>query len=205
MTITVEHLSKKFNREWIFKNLTYRFQTGVPVAVTGGNGSGKSTFLQVLSGFIPATEGTVQYEENGKLIPEVKHFEQLDICTPYVELIEEFTLIEFLTFHFKFKKLKEGMRIEDFLQKTYLDESADKPIKYFSSGMKQRLKLGIAFFSESAICLLDEPTTNLDEKGIHWYHDQIQTILPHKLLIVSSNQRQEYSFCGHKLNIPEYK
>lgn len=107
MTITVEHLSKKFNREWIFKNLTYRFQTGVPVAVTGGNGSGKSTFLQVLSGFIPATEGTVQYEENGKLIPEVKHFEQLDICTPYVELIEEFTLIEFLTFHFKFKNSKK--------------------------------------------------------------------------------------------------
>lgn len=205
MTITVEHLGKKFNREWIFKKLSYRFQTGVPIAVTGGNGSGKSTFLQVVSGFLPATEGTILYEENGKLIPEEKLFEQLDICTPYLELIEEFTLAEFLTFHFKFKKLKEGLRKEDFLQMTYLAESADKQIKYFSSGMKQRLKLGLAFFSESPICLLDEPTTNLDEKGIDWYHEQVQTIITNKLLIVSSNQRQEYSFCEDKLDIPDYK
>lgn len=205
MIITVEHLGKKYNREWIFKKLNYRFETSVPVAITGGNGSGKSTFLQIISGFLPPTEGGIRFEENGKVISNERYFDQLDICSPYLELIEEFTLNEFLKFHFKFKKLRTDMRHESFLQKTYLEDSAQKQIKYFSSGMKQRLKLGLAFFSESPICLLDEPTSNLDAAGIDWYHKNIETIISRKLLIVSSNQIQEYSFCKDKLNIPDYK
>lgn len=205
MKISVEHLGKKFNREWIFKNLSYQFEIGIPTAITGGNGSGKSTFLQIVSGFLPSTEGTIKFVKNDQVIPDDKLFEQLDICTPYLELIEEFTLLEFLRFHFKFKKLRTGMKIEDFMFKTYLEESKEKQIKNFSSGMKQRLKLGLAFFSESPICLLDEPTSNLDVSGIDWYHEQVKTILDDKLLIVSSNQRQEFSFCEDQLNIPDFK
>ncbi|WP_286745629.1 MULTISPECIES: ATP-binding cassette domain-containing protein [unclassified Roseivirga] len=205
MQIAVEGLGKKFNREWIFRNLSIAFEKGKPCAITGGNGSGKSTFLQVLCGYIPASEGKVTYTFNNKPVPTELVYQHFDISTPYLELIEEFTLREFLTFHFKFKKLKVGLTINDFVELVYLQNSAEKPIRNFSSGMKQRLKLGLCFYSQSEICLLDEPTTNLDTAGIAWYRKSVEAILEDKLVLVSSNQKHEYEFCTESLHIPDFK
>ena len=205
MKITVHDLGKKFNREWIFRGLSTSFDHKSSYSITGGNGSGKSTFIQVLCGFIPQSQGTIQYESGGELIAPEQFYQFFDISTPYLELIEEFTLTEFLKFHFKFKKLKEGLRLKDFTELVYLTESESKQIKYFSSGMKQRLKLGLCFYSQSAVCLLDEPTTNLDDAGILWYQDSIRSIVNEKLIIVSSNQQYEYEFCNKNIHIPDYK
>ena len=91
------------------------------------------------------------------------------------------------------------------LEKVGLHNAADKQIRYFSSGMKQRLKLAIAIFSNAPILLLDEPCSNLDKEGIELYHDLIQQYALHKLIIVGSNDPQEYSFCKHQVNLLEYK
>ena len=205
MKIAVNDLGKKFNREWIFRHLSAEFQTGQPCSITGGNGSGKSTFIQVLCGFVPLSEGEISYEIDGQPITSENFFQHFDISTPYLELIEEFTLLEFLSFHFKFKKLKIGLTLNDFVELVYLHNDRNKQIKNFSSGMKQRLKLGLCFFSQSEVCLLDEPTTNLDEAGIEWYRESVQTILDNKLVIVSSNQRHEFDFCSKNIHIPEFK
>ncbi len=205
MKITVNDLGKKFNREWIFRNLSKSFETGKPCSITGGNGSGKSTFIQVLSGFMPLTEGTIQYHIDDQEIKPENFYQYFDISTPYLELIEEFTLSEFLDFHFKFKKLKTGLSINDFLELVYLLAEQGKQIKYFSSGMKQRLKLGLCFYSQSEVCLLDEPTTNLDEQGIEWYRNAVQSIVDNKLVLVSSNQKHEFDFCKDNIHIPEFK
>ncbi|HEY9116955.1 MAG TPA: ATP-binding cassette domain-containing protein, partial [Roseivirga sp.] len=140
----------------------------------------------------------------GKIEPDQFH-KFFDISTPYLELIEEFTLQEFLDFHFKFKKLRLGITLNDFLELVYLQDDKSKQIKNFSSGMKQRLKLGLCFYSQSEVCLLDEPTTNLDETGIEWYRNSIKTILNEKLVLVSSNQRHEYDFCEQNIHIPDFK
>ncbi len=205
MKITVNDLGKKFNREWIFRNLDFSFEKGSSYSITGGNGSGKSTFIQALCGFIPTNEGEIEYEANGQKIEPDQFFQYFDIATPYLELIEEFTLDEFLNFHFKFKKLTEGLKSNDFLDLVYLMNDRNKQIKNFSSGMKQRLKLGLCFFSRSEVCLLDEPTTNLDQKGTDWYREQVETALSDKLVIVSSNQKLEYDFCDINLHIPDFK
>lgn len=205
MKITVNDLGKKFNREWIFRHLSTAFETGKPCAITGGNGSGKSTFIQVLCGFMPLTEGSVNYELNGKSLETENFYQHFDISTPYLELIEEFTLQEFLNFHFRFKKLKVGLTISDFVELVYLNNDKEKQIKNFSSGMKQRLKLGLCFFSQSEVCLLDEPTTNLDEEGIKWYRNSVEQILSDKLVLISSNQKYEYEFCTESIHIPHFK
>ena len=206
MQIEVKGLGKKYNKQWVFRHLDYKFDSNASYAITGPNGSGKSTLLQILTGFFPPSEGTISYKRpNSEVIKEDDFYNHLDIVTPYLELIEEFTLQEFIEFHFKFKKIKVGLSLDEVVYKMYLDEDRSKLIGNFSSGMKQRLKLGIAFFSQSPICFLDEPSSNLDKKGVAWYLDNVKEAINDKLVIISSNQAHEYDFCDHVLNIPDFK
>jgi ABC-type multidrug transport system ATPase subunit len=71
--------------------------------------------------------------------------------------------------------------------------------------MKQRLKLALAIFSETPILLLDEPCSNLDKEGYALYHTLINKYAMHKLIIVGSNDVQEYNFCTKQLNLMDYK
>lgn len=205
MRIEVENLGKKYAKEWIFRKLDMQFDSQFSYAITGPNGSGKSTLLQILTGVFLPTEGTISYSQGGDNILEEDFYKHLDIVTPYLELIEEFTLDEFLKFHFKFKRLSEGVSIDDFVQHVYLEKDRGKQLQNFSSGMKQRLKLGLAFYSQSPICFLDEPTSNLDEQGTNWYLTHVKRALDKKLVIISSNQKHEYDFCDRIVNIPDFK
>jgi ABC-type multidrug transport system ATPase subunit len=205
MIIKVDKLGKKYAKEWIFRNLDYTFHSKAAYAITGPNGSGKSTLLQILTSASLPTAGTIKYSTDRTAIAEEDIYRHIDIVTPHLELIEEFSLVEFLSFHFKFKKLRQGLTQKDFLELVYLEKDSDKLIQNFSSGMKQRLKLGLTFFSESEICFLDEPTSNLDEQAIEWYLKHIQTILRKKLVIISSNQKYEYDFCDSIINVTDFK
>lgn len=205
MRIEVENLGKKYAKEWIFRKLDMEFDTAYSYAITGPNGSGKSTLLQTLTGVFLPSEGKITYTKSDAVINEEDYYKHLDIVTPYLELIEEFTLNEFINFHFKFKQLKAGISIDEFVQHIYLENDRDKILQNFSSGMKQRLKLGLAFYSQSPICFLDEPTSNLDEKGIAWYLRHVKKAIQEKLVIISSNQKYEYDFCDKVVNIPDFK
>jgi ABC-type multidrug transport system ATPase subunit len=113
------------------------------------------------------------------------------------------TSLEFLTFHTSFKPFVVS-NIE-VLKIAGLENAANKQIRYFSSGMKQRLKLAQAFLSNSSILLLDEPTTNLDADGIALYQRLIEKFTKEKIVIISSNDKQEYSFCDEVIEIGIYK
>jgi ABC-type multidrug transport system ATPase subunit len=132
-----------------------------------------------------------------------KLYKSISIAAPYLELIEEMTANEFLTFHTQFKSF--SISIEEGLQIVSLQKAANKQIRYYSSGMKQRLKLAQAFFCSSPILLLDEPTTNLDADGIALYHQLIHNYTSNKLVIISSNDKQEYDFCEEVIEIGQYK
>jgi ABC-type multidrug transport system ATPase subunit len=205
MTIQVENLGKRFNREWIFKKLTYTFEEGNTYAIVGPNGSGKSTLLQVLWGQVPQSSGTMVYQIGGKIIPQEDVFQYLSIATPYMDLIDEFTLEEMLKFHFKFKKVRNGKSISELMELMELMSSKDKQIANFSSGMRQRLKLALAFYSDSSFVFLDEPTTNLDKKSIGWYLKNLAALPQKTLLFIASNQDHEYPASAKKLDIQQYK
>ncbi|MTI30642.1 ATP-binding cassette domain-containing protein [Cytophagales bacterium RKSG123] len=206
MEIELKGLGKRFSRDWIFKDLDLFLKHDQSWAVTGPNGSGKSTLLQVISGYAPPTHGKINYfDSNQNEINPAEFYQQISIATPYLELVEEFTLKELLHFHFHFKKMKSGLKITDLIHIMYLDKAIHKQIKYFSSGMKQRLKLGLAFFSTSSVLFLDEPTTNLDFKGIDWYQENLEKVLNGRLVIICSNQPTEYEQCNHLIDILNYK
>lgn len=196
---------KRYNREWIFRRCSYEFLAGKNYAITGPNGSGKSTLLQVIAGATMHNEGIIEYiSAKGTIEPE-QHYRHISIAAPYLELIEEMTAKEALEFHATFKPLIQSISIEDMLQIVGLEKSINKQIRYYSSGMKQRLKLAQAFFSNTPILLLDEPTTNLDADGIALYHTLISNYTKDKLVIVSSNVKQEYDFCKEVIEISRFK
>ncbi len=222
MTISLLNTGKRYNREWIFRHCNYEFTSGKSYAITGPNGSGKSTLLQVIAGATLHNEGTVEYKEDtGYRMQDMKvkvpaseirypvsgiqFYKMISIATPYLELIEEMTAKEMLQFHAQFKPLIQSFSIEDILKTAGLENAVNKQLRYFSSGMKQRLKLAQAFFSNTPVLLLDEPTTNLDADGIALYHTLINNYTKDKLVIVSSNVKQEYDFCEEVIEIGKYK
>ncbi|MFD2144923.1 ABC transporter ATP-binding protein [Mucilaginibacter antarcticus] len=131
----------------------------------GSNGSGKSTLFSVLNGSLGPSAGTITYALNDQPLEVEQVFQYLSLAAPYLELIEEFSLSEMIDFHFKFKAYKPGIDKQALTALLNLPGSADKLIRYFSSGMKQRLKLALAFCADTPILMLDEPTSNLDAQG----------------------------------------
>jgi len=205
MEIKATGLGKKFNHHWIFKNLNFEFKINNAYAITGPNGSGKTTLLQIISGYITPTTGGLTHTLQGNNLDANHLYRHLVLVAPYLQLVEEFTLVEQLNFHFQFKTIKTGWNISDIVETMKLEGSIHKRIKYFSSGMKQRLKLGLGFYSQCELLLLDEPTTNLDESGIQWYLDYVKKSLSDRLVIISSNRKQEYSCCQQEISLKNYK
>jgi len=132
-------------------------------------------------------------------------FQHLAIATPYLDLIEEFTLREQLRFHFKLKPCRQGWSEAEVLERMYLTHARDKYISNFSSGMKQRLKLALAFFSQADIVFLDEPGTNLDQQAFDWYQQQLADLPQHCLVFIASNQPSEYPASAQKIDIMRFK
>lgn len=206
MQIRAEKLGKKFRNEWIFRNFNYTFQIGKSYAVTGPNGSGKSTLLQILASYAPGNEGLIEYTgcEN-EIIPVENIFKFLSITSPLLELIEDFTLQELIEFHVKLKPLENNMSNSEFIDLLGFKNETKKQLKYFSSGMKQKLKLGLCLFSSAQILFLDEPTTNLDEQTKKWFLDNISIIKAKKMIILASNDTKEYSFANQIIDINDFK
>ena len=192
---------KRFNKDWVFQSLNVDFEQGQHYALIGNNGSGKSTLLQVIAGFTNLSKGTIEWANTDSQ----SIYDQISIAAPYLELVEELTTLEHFEFHAKFKSLTENLSIQEMIQLIGLEKSTHKQIRYFSSGMKQRLKLALAIFSTTPIILLDEPCSNLDKEGYALYKQLIQQYAMQKLIIVGSNDPEEYAFCTQQINLMDYK
>jgi ABC-type multidrug transport system ATPase subunit len=226
MKITLIDAGKRFNRDWIFRHLSYEFIPGNQYAIIGPNGSGKSTLLQSIAGAIAISEGAIHYAASAApalagpasssalmasspsspvRVPHDQAYRFLSLAAPYLSPIEEMTVTEFLDFHKIFKPFLPGLTTSDIIRTVGLESAAHKQIRYYSSGMRQRVRLAQAFFSDTPVILLDEPCTNLDTDGIDLYRGLVQTYAAGRMLVVSSNDAQEYDFCAERINIMGYK
>lgn len=205
MTIEVENLSKRFNREWIFRNLTYQFSAQQIFAIVGPNGSGKSTLLQVLWGQLPPSSGTLTYRDGDRQVPVDEVYKFISIATPYMELIEEFTLEEMLRFHFRFKPVLDQMSLPEMMDRMQLRHAAHKAIANFSSGMRQRVKLAMAFYANTPLLFLDEPSTNLDKKASSWFRQELELQAAGRTIFIASNLPDEYPQGAITIDLHTYK
>ncbi len=205
MEVSLQNIGKHFHYSWVFRNISYDFEPNNIYAITGSNGSGKSTLLQIISGFLTPSKGKVTYQNQNLYLAYKDLYQYVSLVTPHLDLLEEFTLKEHLTFQTQFKSLKPGFTVEKIMDITNLYRHRNKPIKEFSSGMVQRLRLALSFFFESALLLLDEPTSHLDEEGIHWYKSLIRDYTKNQCVIISSNNAEDYEACHAVLNVEHYK
>ena len=204
--VSISALGKKFNREWIFRNLSYDIAAGQKLVILGGNGSGKSTLLQVISGFVTPNEGKIAYTVNGNNIAPEKLKDHVSFASPYLQLIEEFTLTEIIEHAQAYKPFFSDLQTSSVIDLIELSAAKHKPVKQFSSGMKQRLKLGLAILADTPLLLLDEPVSNLDRNAISWYGNLMTRYGQNRTVIVCSNAiTEEYAFCDTTLNVADFK
>jgi len=201
LKIKLEHCEKKFGQQVLFKNLNYTFEQPQSYALLGPNGTGKSTLLGILYGYISASAGAIHWEVDGKKIDREDVYKYCSFASPYMELPEELTASEIWDFHFALKEQIVPVSKTEGLQICKLVSAANKQVKNFSSGMKSRLKLALAVFSNSDALMLDEPCTNMDKEGIATYHELLDKYLNNRLLIIASNQPDEYERCAMRLDL----
>jgi ABC-type multidrug transport system ATPase subunit len=115
------------------------------------------------------------------------------------------TLVEFLNFQSQFKNFLPGIGLQKIIERLELQAAAKKQMRYYSSGMKQRVRLAQAIFSDTPVLLLDEPCSNFDLQGIELYHSLINDYCKNRLVIVSSNDAVEYQFTTQQISILEFK
>ena len=203
--VQLKKLGKSYNYNWVFRNLDYQFQSGTIYGVKGPNGSGKSTLIQILSGFLSPSEGTCRWIDGKDQINVNEIYSKVSMVTPYMDLPKELTLDELWNFHnhFKASTLSKG----NWLEKSGLGSDVNKRLKYYSSGMQQRAKLAFALFSNSQLVLLDEPSSNLDEKGRAWFQDIVGELSKQdeRLIIIASNESRDFSTVGAFFDVTDFK
>ena len=206
MHIRAKHIGKRFNKEWIFRDLNYDFKLGESYAVLGSNGSGKSTLLQVICGYARPSEGELEITLNSKQLTDESLFSHVSLATPYLGIYEDFYLSELLDFHFRLKPLKSELSLAELPELLQLKHALNRPVKQFSSGMKQRVRLGLAILTDTPFLFLDEPTSNLDAAGKKWFQELIELHTANRMVMVCSNhQEEEIFFCKHQLEVANYK
>ena len=207
LSISLDKLGKKFNKEWIFRDLSFQIQAKDKLVILGGNGSGKSTLLQVISHYVTPSEGAITYKDaEGTIIDTENIRKQISFASPYIQLIEDFTAPELISHIGIYKPFLKGISESEILKIAELESAKHKFIRQYSSGMKQRLKLSLAILADTPLLLLDEPNSNLDKNAIEWYKKMIKEFGSDRTIIVCSNAiSEEYFFCERELNVMDYK
>ncbi|MEY4134076.1 MAG: hypothetical protein RL386_426 [Bacteroidota bacterium] len=205
MKIELDSAGKRYRSEWVFRKVTTTFESPQRYAITGPNGAGKSTFMRLLSGYLTPSKGRVRFSDMGRTLDPAFVYKSVAFAAPYMELIEEFTLREALDFQQRFKPFAKNLSPVNVIERLGFQKSASKQIRFFSSGMKQRLRLALAICAKSDALLLDEPGSNLDAQGMEWYHALIDEFGSNRLIIVASNIPADYSFCQEILEIARFK
>ncbi len=205
MKIILENTGKKYIHSWIFRNINLELAAPGHYGVLGANGSGKTTLLKTLSGFLPASEGTIHWHLQQKDVSE-NIFRYVSWASPHLELIEEFTFEEVLLFHQKFKPWVGNHSPSSLIELSGLKYNRSKALKYYSSGMKQRVKLLLAVMSNNPLVILDEPCSNLDAASIEWYRKLLEAHMGDRLLLIGSNDKETECFsCNNFIDISDFK
>ncbi len=201
MDLSIQKLSKAFNQRTVFKDLTFQIESGSRFAITGPNGSGKSTLLKILSGGLLASGGHIQYSLKGQTVSDDILYRYVHFVAPYNTVIEELNLPELFRLHHQLGLLKVFKQYEDWQERLEYPFDPERQIKTFSSGMKQRIKLGLALLDDRPLIMLDEPGSNLDVQGKAWFYQLLDQLGTTQTLIIASNEAPEIGYCTSFISV----
>lgn len=201
MQVTIQNLSKRYLYDWIIRDLSHTFAEGSISGVNGINGSGKSTFIKMLCGYLSPSEGKILYAANDKKIARSDVYQYITLAAPYTDIINEYDVEEMFAFHTKFKQLRLDIDTNQFLELVKLKGNRGKQIQFYSSGMKQRLQLALALITDSKLLLLDEPTSYLDDENKAWFYDLLAKHQDKRTIIIASNDKADFELCNEVISL----
>lgn len=206
MKIELHHLGRRFGRDWIFRGIDLELASGSQSIIVGNNGSGKSTLLQLLSGFLSPSEGQLVWSADAKAVEQEKLFKHISIAAPYLDVFDDLTLTEMVSFQDRFRPWINHLEPTEIIRKMELEPHANKSIRHFSSGMRQRVKLALAILTSSDLLCLDEPSSNLDTNAIQWYRSLLAEFANNRTIIISTNDvKEEYLKADNVISMLDYK
>lgn len=198
------NLTKTFDGfKTIFSSIDAELQNGEVLGIIGWNGSGKSTLMRIFSGTLMPSSGSLIFHYEGKEIDKEYIPMHIGFIAPYLTVYEEFTPKEHATLFCEMSGVDfDEAWYEILIAIIGLKEHETRPIKAFSSGMKQRVKYLLAMMRKCPILLFDEPSTNLDIKGLEIF----KTIMNMQKemgggTIIATNEQAETSFCNRIISL----
>ena len=207
--IEVTNLTKKYGNHTAVDHLSFRVEKGQIYGFLGSNGAGKSTTMNIITGYLAASQGTVTV--NGKDIQ--KEPEEAKKCIGYLPelppVYADMTVEEYLRFAAELKKIPKAERtaqVAKVMEMTRITDMKKRLIRNLSKGYKQRVGLAQAILGEPEVIILDEPTVGLDPKQIIEIRDLIRSLGKNHTVILSSHILSEVSaICDHIMSISHGK
>ncbi|MBN1447499.1 MAG: ABC transporter ATP-binding protein [Bacteroidetes bacterium] len=202
MHVTAEAVSRRFNRRPVFADVSFTVSPGEVFGIVGRNGSGKSTLLRIVGGLLSPSSGTMRYSLNGTDVEGEKLHRHIGYVAPYLVLYEEFSAAENLALYARIRgrRLPDGA-IEALLERVGLPTDRTDPIRAFSSGMKQRMRLLFAILHEPPLLLLDEPISNLDVDGMTVVYDIVEEYRRRGAVIIATNDAEDIARCDRTFRV----
>lgn len=205
-SVEAVELNKTFGRRLIFKNLNFEFEDKGIFGISGANGSGKSTLVKIIAGVISPTQGKIIHKEDHKEIPPENLHNYIGFVSPYLVLYEEFSAYENLSYFARIRGVELNKEKIDYLLNEFLlfDRRNDF-VKAYSSGMKQRLKFIFALMHSPKLIILDEPTSNLDDKGKESVYKIIENESKTSIAVIASNEKSDLAICESIIELEKFK
>jgi ABC-2 type transport system ATP-binding protein len=202
--IEVESLTKSFGDAVVVDNISFRVETGEIMGFLGPNGAGKTTTMRMLTGYLPATQGTARITGYDVFRDSLKARQQIGYLPENVPLYQEMTVNTYLNFVARIKNVdpgKKNRQLEEILLNTGLREERDKIIAKLSKGYKQRVGLAQALLGDPKVLILDEPTTGLDPRQIAQIRDLIKQLAYGRTIVLSTHILPEVNMICDKVII----
>lgn len=186
---------------WILRDLNLHLYAGKRYGIGGGNGSGKSTLISLMAGLSMPTKGEVIHSMSGHLIEPMLWHRHMSMAAPYADLFDYLSVQEILEYSAKFKPWAEGLTTDDVVRICKFEGRESLLTKQLSSGMKQRLRLGMAILTQSSLLLLDEPLTNLDQENQNWFEELIARHCKERCIVIASNDLEDFARADEMINL----
>lgn len=205
--LEISRLGHRFGRRVLFRRMDHVFEGGVTTAITGSNGTGKSTLVRILAGLIRPTKGDVKLLLGEREVDAERRPLRCGMVAPYLNVYDGFSPRENLQFLASARGLDRAHeRIGYALDLVQLADRADDLVGTFSSGMLQRVRLACAILSEPPVLLLDEPTATLDTRGIDIVRGIVEeAVARDAVVIVATNEPDEAAACMQQLDVEDFQ
>jgi len=197
-------VTKKYGNFTAVDNITFTVKDGEVVGLLGQNGAGKSTTMNMITGFIEPTEGNIVINGFDIMKKPLKAKKQIGYMPENVPLYTELTVKEFVTYMAELKLVERKIRkqeVENVIKEIGLQEVENKLIRNLSRGYKQRVSMAGALVGNPEVLILDEPTVGLDPKQIIEIRNLIKNLGKKHTVILSSHILSEISQICEKVVI----